>query len=60
MKTPKSDSAVLEPPAIDKNAQDRETLIETVKQLEQWGRYNDSHVRRICINALREVGAWEA
>lgn len=53
------DSAVLEPPAIDKNAQDRQVLVDALNNIEQWGRYNDPHVRRICINALREVGAWE-
>jgi len=58
--------AVAEPEEIQETGsgrrepeEDRAILAAAMKRIEEWGRFNDSHIRRIAIDALVAVGERE-
>lgn len=46
-------------PELETLREEKTDLVATLQQIEQWARYNDGHIRKICIDSLRKAGAWE-
>lgn len=46
-------------PELETLREDKTVLADAMKRIEEWGRFNDSHVRGIAIKALVAVGERE-
>lgn len=42
-------------PELETLREDKTALVAAMKRIEEWGRFNDSHIRRIAIDALVAV-----